>query len=901
MLSPSWERRRSLHKDVACEARDSRSAELLDGGISVPGVLAGLPLPLVVLEPLSAPAGSWRCVLANEAFSALFGPADALGSLFDDSIDAQLRRVLFNGRPIEAEHRVVASEGERHMSILAMRAGPGLLVTFQDLTRDRALQRDLDLAREEAATAERTRMDFLATVSHELRIPLATIIGFAEIMKEGLLGQLAHPKYAEYVQDIFKAGKHLLCVLDDFLDVKRLEGVRNQSEKGYGALIDLAPDMICLSRGGRIIMLNASGADMLALWPASRAAGLPFRQFVHPDYRDLADDDMSALIGERHRVPMKFMRDDGREIDVDVAVMRYQEADEDEAVMVVARDITDRNRAIRAVLAREERLRKIMAAVAEAIITVDEALNVESINEAAERIFGYGAEQLLARPITEIIPGFGASLPTELEFRAREAEGRHREGHDFPIDLAVNQLKLADKRLYIAVAHDITRRKEAERHLRYMAGHDPLTGLPNRSLFQERLAEAIDRARQEGHCAAVLFVDLDNFKKVNDAMGHRVGDMVLQAAAQRLTDSVRGTDTVARLAGDEFTVIQPLVHDETTASAAAQEILTQLLQPFYVEGREIYLTASIGVALYPLHGEDMTNVLRNVDMAAHHAKRMGGNNFKFFTGDLSAEALRRAAIERGLRQAIALEELYLAYQPKIDLATGKIAGAEALLRWNSPELGSVPPAAFIPVAEETGLILPIGTWVIRTVCAQVRRWAEEGLPGLPISLNLSARQFRQPDLVESVGEILAETGIDPKLLELELTESMLVENAENAIGLMRRLKALGITLSIDDFGTGYSSLAYLKRFPVDALKIDRSFVKDIPNEKDDMAITCAIINLANTLQLTIVAEGIEKAEQAIFLRGQNCHLGQGYYYGKPIPAAEFAAVWYAGSAPAEAT
>ncbi len=877
-------------------SREEANAEAVATDL-LSALLSDSDLAIALLDPVRKGARivDFRCLLASTAFASSFGgnQDSGLARLLDARLVQRMADVVETGRGFDCERTVATCDEERALRIRVARAGDGVLLSLDDLTPLRSRERLIEQVRQEAEAASKVRMEFLATVSHEMRTPLNTIIGFAEIMKEGLLGQISPPRYNEYIQDIFKAGRHLLGVLDDFLDKKRLEGVVAQSEKGSRGLLDLAPDMICLAREGRIEMINAAGADMLALWPAERAVGQAFSSFVHPDYRELAEDDMSSLMGERHRVPMKFVRSDGKEIDVEVAVMRYREEGRHEAAMIVARDITERNRAIRAVLAREERLRKIMATVAEGIVSMDEGGRIESVNPAAESIFGYSAAELIGLPISTVIPGFHPGRERqEVELGAtREAEGRHKRGHAFPVDLAFNELKLADNRLFIAVIHDITRRKQAEQHLRFLASHDSLTGLPNRSLFQERLADAIATANAEGNQVAVLFIDLDNFKKVNDSMGHRFGDLVLQAVAKRLSECVRRNDTVARLGGDEFTVILPAIGDEATASALAQVILSTLFQPFHVEGREIYLSGSVGVALYPAHGEDMANVLRNVDMAAHHAKRGGGNTFKFFSADLGAEALHRATVERGLRHALNRDEMHLCYQPKIDLTNGRIAGAEALLRWTNGELGAVSPAAFIPVAEETGLILPIGTWVIRSACSQIKSWEAIGLSGIPISVNLSARQFHQPDLVDSVREILAETEIDPALLELELTESMLVDNAEAAIAVMRGLKNLGISLSIDDFGTGYSSLAYLKRFPVDALKIDRSFVKDIPEDKDDAAIACAIINLARTLQLKIVAEGVEKEDQAAFLRGQNCHLGQGFLWGRPVPAADFLGQW----------
>jgi diguanylate cyclase (GGDEF)-like protein len=406
-------------------------------------------------------------------------------------------------------------------------------------------------------------------------------------------------------------------------------------------------------------------------------------------------------------------------------------------------------------------------------------------------------------------------------------------------------------------------------------------------MYRDRLEQAVAQADDAGTHFGVLFVDLDHFKNINDTLGHQFGDRMLQEVARRLESSVGASDAVYHLSGDEFTIVLDQVRNTDQAADLARQLLTTLSQPFEIDGREIYSSGSIGIVLYPENAASISNLLKNVDTAVHHAKRQGRNTFTFYSEQLSENMIRRLQIENGLRRALERQELLVVYQPKMDLQNGGCVGAEALLRWTSAELGFVSPAEFIPVAEETGLIVPIGDWVLQHVCQQIRTWNDQGRPPMRIAVNLSARQFRETGLTTRITQILAQSEISAQMLELELTESMLVENADEAIEALRAFKSLGITLSIDDFGTGYSSLSYLKRFPIDALKIDQSFVRDIPESQDDMSITKAIISMGCSLELKLVAEGTETLEQITFLRGNGCHIAQGYYFSKPVPAAQF--------------
>ena len=440
---------------------------------------------------------------------------------------------------------------------------------------------------------------------------------------------------------------------------------------------------------------------------------------------------------------------------------------------------------------------------------------------------------------------------------------------------------------YRGTGSDITERKLTEQRVHHVAQHDVLTGLPNRSLLQDRLGQAIAYATRSGYPVWVMLIDLDRFKFVNDSMGHKAGDVLLMTVAARLTGSLRDTDTVARLSGDEFVVILSEHAEEPLRPEIVQRVMDSVAQPVMLGTKEFFVTCSIGVAVYPSEGTPADSLIEHADIAMYSAKKMGRNNFQFYTPAMNEESLERVRIEGALRNALERNEFVLHYQPQVDLKSGRIVGMEALIRWNHPELGMVPPVRFIGIAEETGLIVQIGAWVMRTACAQNKAWQDAGLGKLRVAVNLSARQFGAADLIASLESVLNDTGLDPDCLEIELTESLFMSDVTPAVELLHRMKSLGVNLSIDDFGTGYSSLSYLSRFPIDVLKIDRSFVADITHDANDAAIVTSIIALAHNLKLAVIAEGVETAEQLDYLRSHGCDEMQGYYFSKPLAAADF--------------
>jgi diguanylate cyclase (GGDEF)-like protein len=442
----------------------------------------------------------------------------------------------------------------------------------------------------------------------------------------------------------------------------------------------------------------------------------------------------------------------------------------------------------------------------------------------------------------------------------------------------------------ISIIEDISARKTAEDRVHYLATHDGLTGLPNRVMFGELLSLGIETAKRQGTHCAVLFIDLDRFKIVNDSLGHEAGDLLLREIAARLRECVRASDVVARLGGDEFVVLLQGVDSPAEVSLTARRMLSAAMRPVMILGQECRVTASIGICVHPAEGQSDDTMMKNADMAMYMAKEEGKNNYQFYSPALQAGAAGRLALESNLRHALERQEFTLQYQAKVNTRSGAITGVEALLRWQNQELGSVSPTQFIPVAEETGLIVSIGRWVLNTACAQNAQWLRQGLPPVRVSVNLSMRQLNDRGLIDDLQAALRESGLPPDMLELEITESMIMHNAEQAVRVLNDIKALGVRLAIDDFGTGYSSLAQLKRFPVDTLKVDRSFIRDAPHDAEDGAITEAIIAMGMTLGLTIVAEGVETLEQQTFLSQRSCDEMQGFYFSTPVAPEDFAAL-----------
>ena len=455
----------------------------------------------------------------------------------------------------------------------------------------------------------------------------------------------------------------------------------------------------------------------------------------------------------------------------------------------------------------------------------------------------------------------------------------------------INILRQANAHLVTATieAHKLAEQiQTAKDQLDHLAHHDVLTALPNRILLKDRLDQAIGLARRQGRQLAVMFMDLDRFKHINDSLGHAVGDQLLQSVALRMVSCVRHSDTISRQGGDEFVLLLPYIEHADDAALSAQKILAALVPPHHIDQHDLHISVSIGISIYPDDGQDAETLIKGADAAMYHAKENGRNNYKFFEQSMNARAVQRQFIESGLRHALERQEFVLHYQPKINLQSSTMVGVEALIRWQHPQRGLLPPAQFVPVAEDCGLILPIGRWVLREACRQARAWQDAGLPPITIAVNTSALEFQAMDFLENIRATLEESRLQPRYLELELTESVLMRDAESTDSMLHALAEFGVKLTVDDFGTGYSSLSYLRQFPINTLKIDQSFVKQMTSNPDDAAIVTAVISMGKSLKQRVLAEGVETPEQYAFLRTQQCDEGQGNYFGSPVVAGEFA-------------
>ncbi|HJV88218.1 MAG TPA: EAL domain-containing protein [Noviherbaspirillum sp.] len=637
-------------------------------------------------------------------------------------------------------------------------------------------------------------------------------------------------------------------------------------------------------------ILGYTREEMLQLGPYQTRVGLSQAQLE-------AYYDGIAYSATQQAVTRSQLRHkDGTHLQVEIH-MRALRSGGRLVMVALIKDLTERLQAQAALRASEERF---IATFNQAAVGLAHA-TVEGrwlrANQKLLQITGYSENELLGMTVFELTHYDDLEATRELirrslsgELRDYSTQKRYRRKGGSYVWVAVSVSLVSDAvgvaPYFIVAVEDISLRKRMELELRYSACHDALTDLPNRALLQDRLSQAIVYAQRAQRYVAVMLIDLDRFKNINDSLGHDVGDQVIVEIGRRLSRNTRNGDTVARLGGDEFVVILADIGQEEDVARLAQQALLSLTEPLVVKGQELYPSGSIGISLYPKDGNEGPGLLRSADMAMYQAKERGGNNFQFYAHEMNARVLERLQLDARLRRALDQDEFVLHYQPQVDIATGRIVGVEALVRWQPQDGPMVPPNHFIPVAEETGLIVPIGEWVLRTACAQSREWQRAGLPAIRTAVNLSARQFVRQDIVRLVSQVLQDTGCSADALELEITESVIMKNAEVGAQTLARLNDMGISLSIDDFGTGYSSLSYLHRFPIHTLKIDRSFIRDIASADDDAPIARAVILLAHSMNLRVVAEGVETEEQLAFLRKHHCDQIQGYYFSRPVPAAQ---------------
>jgi diguanylate cyclase (GGDEF)-like protein/PAS domain S-box-containing protein len=569
--------------------------------------------------------------------------------------------------------------------------------------------------------------------------------------------------------------------------------------------------------------------------------------------------------------------------------------------IAIKQDITKRKRSEEALLFKNALLEAQAETTIDGILAVDESHHIVLANKQFGVHFAIPDEVLRTkddRIVLEHVLG-RIENPDRFVERVKYLYGHKEEKSRDEIRLKDGKIfdrysaPLIDSRMQyrgrIWYFRDITDRKVAEERIQYLAYYDALTGLPNRTLLQDRLTMTLASARRQKNKVALLFLDLDGFKNINDSLGHPIGDVLLQEIAERLKQWGREKDTVARLGGDEFLIMLTDIKDVPDAAVAAERLMDIMAPSFVVQGHSLNIGCCIGISIFPEHGVDVETLVRRADAAMYSAKEVGRNNFRFFTEEMNTQVLERLTLENSLRWALEKQELFLMYQPQMDVATGRVTGLEALLRWQHPDLGLIPPDKFIRIAENSGLIVPIGEWVLRTACSQAQKWQAEGLPALTVAVNVSAIQFRQEGFCGLIKKVLHETGLAPQYLELELTESLLLANADVVLSVVQELASMGVTLAIDDFGTGYSSFAYLRQFRVSKLKIDRSFIRDVAVNSDDAAIAAAVISMAKSLRLKVIAEGVENEAQMSFLRAHRCDEIQGYYFSKPLAVDKVAA------------
>jgi diguanylate cyclase (GGDEF)-like protein/PAS domain S-box-containing protein len=567
------------------------------------------------------------------------------------------------------------------------------------------------------------------------------------------------------------------------------------------------------------------------------------------------------------------------------------------------RNMLDRAANVEALFVEKERALVTLNSIGDAVISTDVAGNVTYLNQVAEAMTGWTAATALGRPFAEVFQIIDSTYPAHTVNPMAIAMQQNktvtlsgscilirRDGVESAIEDSAAPIH--DRRGQVTgavmVFHDVTQTRAMSQRMSYLAHHDYLTDLPNRLVLDDRLAQAIASARRQQLQLAVLFVDVDRFKHVNDSLGHAIGDELLLSIAGRLAASVRGSDTVSRQGGDEFVILLSSIAHAEDAALSANKILAALGLPHRVKDHDLQVTVSMGISIYPDDGTDAETLVKNADIAMLNAKNNGRNNYQFFKPDMNEQALERQSLESGLRHAMQQHEFMLYYQPKMDLESEAITGAESLIRWRQPGRGIVLPEKFIPIAEQCGLIVPIGRWVLREACRQARSWIDAGFTPLPVAINISAVELRSKDFVRDVRGVLQETGLDPRYLEFEVTETALMQDPKSTVAVVKSLKDLGVRLTLDDFGTGYSSLSYLKRFPIDALKIDKSFVHGLCTDAGDANIVSAVINMGKSFRLRVIAEGVETREQFLTLQSQRCAEGQGFYFQAPIAGNEFA-------------
>jgi diguanylate cyclase (GGDEF)-like protein/PAS domain S-box-containing protein len=731
---------------------------------------------------------------------------------------------------------------------------------------------------------DRTRVNREWDEALGLRRPLET--QYRLLRADGEYGWLHHSAVPVYDEGGRLQG--YLGVCTDITEQRSAELRALYNEQEIRALADNVPVLIAYySRDLTCRFANRAYARTWG-WDEHSIVGKPLVEIIgEAGYKEIEPYVRRVLSGETVSYERSISDAGGRTRVLEVNLRPHNAADGTPlAAFVMIHDITRHREAERRLVESEERLRRFADATRAGIVFHEEG-RVTDCNEALLQLTGYTAEELIGTEIIQyVVPERRAQAQEAVRTgyeRPYESEILAKDGRVIPVEFEGRLMPLGDKVYRLSVVRDIRRRKQNEARIDFLAHHDQLTGLPNRALLRERLEFILASARRRGNRVALLFVDLDNFKVVNDSLGHAAGDELLKVVAGRLPAALRAVDVVSRHGGDEFLVVLPDVDDEHSPSQVAEKLLAAISEPMLLEGQSVSVSPSIGIAVFPRDGETTEALIKNADAAMYLAKERGRSNYQFFNKALAESAQRAFTLETRMRVAIRTNAFLLHYQPQVRVSDGAVTGIEALIRWPQPNGEWIEPNEFIPVAEQRGLITTIGRWVLREACRQNKAWQDQGMPPLPLAVNLSPIEFRQKDFAVEVERVLMETGLEARWLAFELTERMLMGDLVDMARTLEALKRLGVGLAIDDFGTGHSSLMHLKRFPIDKLKIDRTFVRDMPGDADDMAITGAVIDLARNMGITSIAEGVDRLEQLEFLRARGCDEAQGYLFCRAMP------------------
>jgi diguanylate cyclase (GGDEF)-like protein/PAS domain S-box-containing protein len=698
-------------------------------------------------------------------------------------------------------------------------------------------------------------------------------------------------------------------------DRKRTENALRESNEKFQQLADNITDAFWI-RSPDMRDVHYISPAFERIWGRSveslYAKPQEWTRSIVPEDRERVLGVFAALMGKTRSVEIEYriVRPDGEIRWVRVRGFQVRDVTGELIRLTgIVTDITERKQAEDELFGEKERAQVTLNSIGDAVVCTDISGNITFLNLVAEKMTGWSRQEAAGWPMSDVCRILDATTrkttPNPMEMAVAQGQTVHvpsdcilirRDGFEIPIEDSVAPIH--DRKGHatgaVIVFRDVSAAQAMALQMTHSAQHDFLTGLPNRMLLNDRVGQAIVFAPRHMKKVAVLFLDLDGFKHINDSLGHPIGDKLLQSIAKRLVDCVRGADTVSRQGGDEFVVLLSEVEHPEDAAITARRLLQAVAEPHSIEPHDLHVTASIGVSVYPEDGLNAEALVKNADTAMYQAKENGRQSYQFFKPAMNVRAVERQSIEESLRRALERQEFVLYYQPKIHLRTREITGAEALIRWTHPSRGPVSPAQFIPVAEDCGLIVPIGRWVLREACKQARTWVDAGLPPSTMAVNISAMEFRDENFLESVFAILKETGLDPSSLELELTESVLMKRAESAASVLQTLRARGVQVAVDDFGTGYSSLSYLRKFPIDALKIDQSFIRQITSAPFDTTIVTAVISMARSMNLRVVAEGVETQEELAFLQAHECDEAQGYYFSHPVLPQQFAKLLQTG-------